>query len=130
MPELDHLIFASPDLDQGVKRIEELTGARAVAGGPHPGVGTHNALLTFNEATYFEVIAIDSSQPDPGRPRPFGLDKASEPKLAGYAMHPTGDETIDEVAERLRSLGFEQATNLRGGVLAWSREIDPSMPTY
>ena len=116
MPELDHLIFASPELDQGVNCIETLTGARAVAGGPHPGVGTHNALLTFDDTTYFEVIAIDPNQPDPGRPRPFGLDDTTEPKLVGYAIHPSANETIDQVAERLRSLGYDP-----GGVSAMSR---------
>lgn len=30
----------------------------------------------------------------------------------------------------LHSVGFTQARNLKGGLLAWSREIDPSMPTY
>ena len=30
----------------------------------------------------------------------------------------------------LQSQGFEQATNLKGGILAWSAEIDPSLPTY
>lgn len=29
----------------------------------------------------------------------------------------------------LRAQGFD-AVNLRGGILAWSRDIDPSMPTY
>lgn len=26
--------------------------------------------------------------------------------------------------------GFKDVRNLKGGILAWSREIDPSMPTY
>lgn len=26
--------------------------------------------------------------------------------------------------------GFERVTNLAGGINAWAREIDPSMPTY
>ncbi len=30
----------------------------------------------------------------------------------------------------LHSFGLINAKNLRGGVLAWSREIDPSLPTY
>ena len=30
----------------------------------------------------------------------------------------------------LQSHGFEKATNLKGGILAWSAEIDPSLPTY
>lgn len=29
----------------------------------------------------------------------------------------------------LRSMGFD-AYNLEGGILAWSREIDPDIPTY
>ena len=30
----------------------------------------------------------------------------------------------------LRSAGFGRAVNLRGGILAWAREIDPAVPTY
>jgi hypothetical protein len=110
MPELDHLVFAAPDLDAGIHHIEALTGVRAVPGGPHPGMGSHNALLTFDAATYFEIIAIDPDQPDPGRPRPFGLDEATGARLAGYAIHPTGGETLEEVAERMRSLGADPGT--------------------
>lgn len=107
MPELDHLIFASTDLATGVAHVEALTGAAAVAGGPHPGVGTHNALLTFDDVTYFEVIAIDPDQPEPERPRPFGLDEGVGPRLAGYAIHPAPGETIEEVVELLRSAGHD-----------------------
>jgi len=107
MPELDHLIFASPDLQEGVRLIEELTGAAAQPGGPHPGVGTHNALLTFNSSTYFEVIGIDPDQPEPERPRPFGLDDRRPPHLAGYAIHPSEDETLEDVVEMMRASGFD-----------------------
>ena len=107
MPELDHLIFASPSLDEGIQHIEALTGAVAVAGGPHPGAGSHNALLAFNAATYFEIIAIDPSQPEPSRPRSFGLDVTTEPRLAGYAIRPSPGETLNQVAEAMRSVGFD-----------------------
>ncbi len=30
----------------------------------------------------------------------------------------------------LRAAGFPHARNLRGGTLAWSQEIDPSLPEY
>lgn len=30
----------------------------------------------------------------------------------------------------LLAAGFRNAKNLRGGTLAWSKEIDPSLPTY
>lgn len=35
-----------------------------------------------------------------------------------------------QVVYFLRSHGFSQAVNLRGGILAWSREIDPAIPQY
>ena len=30
----------------------------------------------------------------------------------------------------LRAAGFRSLLNLKGGILAWAREVDPSMPTY
>lgn len=32
--------------------------------------------------------------------------------------------------EFLRRNGFPNARNLKGGITAWSKEIDPSIPTY
>lgn len=107
MPELDHLIFAAPDLSTGVAHIEALTGATAEPGGPHPGVGTRNALLTFDDVTYFEVIAVDPDQPEPAAPRPFGIDEGAAPRLAGYAIHPAPGETIEEVVAGLRAAGHD-----------------------
>jgi adenylyltransferase/sulfurtransferase len=34
------------------------------------------------------------------------------------------------VARSLMGLGRERVANLRGGLLAWSRDVDPSLPTY
>ena len=34
-----------------------------------------------------------------------------------------------EIAKFLQPLGF-RTSNLSGGILAWSRDIDPSIPTY
>lgn len=116
MPELDHLVLAASDLAAGVAHIEELTGARAEPGGPHPGIGTHNALLTFDDVTYFEIIAIDPTQPAPATPRPFGLDEGAPPRLAGYAVHPGPGETIDDVVAVLRKAGHDP-----GPVTAMSR---------
>jgi adenylyltransferase/sulfurtransferase len=30
----------------------------------------------------------------------------------------------------LRGAGFRKVKNLKGGILAWSRDIDPSVPSY
>ena len=35
-----------------------------------------------------------------------------------------------QVANFLVQNGFQQVYNLQGGITAWSREVDPSVPTY
>jgi rhodanese-related sulfurtransferase len=35
-----------------------------------------------------------------------------------------------QVAEYLKSKGFSSVFNLAGGILAWSRDIDPRIPQY
>ncbi len=35
-----------------------------------------------------------------------------------------------EAVEFLRKAGFRKVLNLKGGILAWSDEVDPSVPKY
>ena len=35
-----------------------------------------------------------------------------------------------QVAEYLKQIGYPRVVNLAGGILAWSDEIDPSVPKY
>jgi adenylyltransferase/sulfurtransferase len=35
-----------------------------------------------------------------------------------------------QVAEYLKQLGYPRVVNLAGGILAWSDEIDPTVPKY
>ena len=35
-----------------------------------------------------------------------------------------------EASEFLRKAGFRKVSNLKGGILAWSDEVDPSVPKY
>ncbi|MFA9564189.1 MAG: VOC family protein [Acidimicrobiales bacterium] len=116
MPAIDHLVYASPDLDEGVHRIEQFVGGRAIAGGAHPGLGTRNALLGFDATAYFEIIGIDPEQSDPAWGRPFGLEPGGEPKLVAYAIHPVGGESLEDLVATLTALGFDP-----GEVVSMSR---------
>lgn len=90
-PELisrvDHLVYATPDLNRGVEEIEKLLGVRATAGGQHPGRGTRNALLALGPTTYLEILAPDPEQPPPKQSRPFGLDGLKKSKLVAWFVN-------------------------------------------
>jgi len=53
---IDHLVIVVNDLEQAAKDYGEL-GFTVVPGGQHP-VGSHNALISFPDGSYLEIIAF------------------------------------------------------------------------
>ncbi|NKE45917.1 VOC family protein [Roseomonas frigidaquae] len=118
MAEIDHIVIGARTLEEGADYIEAQLGVRPTQGGAHPGIGTHNMLLSLGPQSYLEVIAADPDQPQPTQARPFDLDdpavammlEAGPHLLAWVARTPV----LDAVVTRL---GTSQA----GEVKAWSR---------
>ncbi|MCU0951618.1 MAG: VOC family protein [Burkholderiaceae bacterium] len=75
--EIDHLVVACADLDQGSAWARDTLGVEPVAGGKHATMGTHNRLLRLGPRLYLELIAIDPDAPAPAQPRWFDLDSAA-----------------------------------------------------
>jgi hypothetical protein len=84
LPQVDHLVYATPDLQLGIDTAETLFGVRATPGGQHPGEGTRNALIALGPTSYFEIIGPDPDQPIPVRGRRFGIDEIKEPRLTTW----------------------------------------------
>ncbi len=59
---IDHLVVVVPDLETASRNYAEL-GFTVVPGGRHP-VGTHNALISFTDGSYIELIAFYEPSPD------------------------------------------------------------------
>jgi len=126
---IDHLVYVVPELDDAIDRFERELGVRPVIGGRHQGMGTWNALLALRSAaaaSYLELIAADPDQPDPGGPRPFGIDDDAGPRLVTFAMRPSDGESLDDIIATVRRHGFEPGdatpmsrTTPDGDLLAW-----------
>lgn len=60
--QLDHVVVLVPELDEAVEAYRQ-AGFTVVRGGVHPG-GTHNALISFADGSYLELLAFYSPNPD------------------------------------------------------------------
>ena len=54
---IDHVIYATADLDAAAARVESELGLSAVPGGRHAGHGTHNRIVPLGGG-YLELIAV------------------------------------------------------------------------
>lgn len=115
MLQLDHIMYAVPDLDSGSKDLATRLGAQPVYGGPHPGRGTHNALLSLGDSRYLEIIA-----PDPEQTGIEGdLAGLEAPRIKTWAVATDDFTNIQQVCD---SLGLKHSK------LAMSRNT-PAGPT-
>jgi len=135
----DHILLGAPDLDVGIRWVEERTGVRAKFGGNHPGAGTRNALLSLGTRHYLEIIAPDPSQTN--APDVRELEELSSPRIIQWAIHtediaavkgmveaagiktvgprPGSRQRPDGKVLRWRTLGIEQTTPLVPFFIQW-----------
>ena len=121
--QLDHIAVTAPSLDVGVTWVEAALGVQLQAGGEHPQMGTHNALLRLGDSLYLEVIAVDPAAPAPGRPRWFGLDRIASdasPRLAAWVAR-----TDDIRAAAAGAEFFGQIEPMSRAELNWLITIRP-----
>jgi hypothetical protein len=100
LSSVDHLVYATPDLQLGIETIEKLFGVRATPGGQHPGRGTRNALVSLGPGVYLEIIGPDPEQSAPPQPRPFGIDDLKQSRLVTWAAKGRNLESFANEAGR------------------------------
>lgn len=85
-------------------------------------------LLDVREPWEVEICAIPGAINIPMGTVPGRIGELPEDRDIVVVCH-HGARSM-QVTMFLRGRGFEQASNLKGGVDAWARQIDPAMPTY
>lgn len=106
LDQVDHLVYATRDLEATCADLERRLAVRPTPGGRHPGRGTRNALIGLGPRAYLEVIGPDPSQPTPPVSRWFAIDALDQPRLVTWAARATDLPTvIARAAERGVVLG-------------------------
>jgi adenylyltransferase/sulfurtransferase len=90
--------------------------------------GERVVLLDVREPAEFAIAAIEGSQLIPLRELDARIDELDRETTTVVLCH-SGMRSAYAVGE-LQQRGFGKVRNLTGGIDAWSREIDPSVPRY
>jgi catechol 2,3-dioxygenase-like lactoylglutathione lyase family enzyme len=95
---IDHLVILVPKLTDAMEQYRKL-GFQVLQGGEHPH-GTHNALVTFQDGSYLELIAFKEPEKRHDHRWYRFLDR---PGLVDFAI---GAENIEPELERVRAVGI------------------------
>ncbi len=98
---LDHAVIAVNALDAAIEDYRQL-GFTVVRGGMHANRATHNALITFANGTYLELLATTGEPLLPGV-IDFSTLLLHGEGLVGFALR---SDDLEAEAARLRAEGF------------------------
>jgi hypothetical protein len=101
---IDHLVFATSDMEQCIRGLAELLGVTAALGGRHPKWRTQNALLSLGPQVHLVFMGPDDNPPDPDNPRPFGIDGLSSPRLVTWVAR---TDDLQKTASEAKLLGID-----------------------
>ena len=116
MNDLDHIVIAADNLQQGADYVQQTFGVEIPAGGQHQSMATHNLVMQLGNDAYLEVIAIDPEGQTPRHPRWFGLDTPlmraairEQPRLITWVMNTSDLQSLANQA------GFDIGTPTKLG---------------
>jgi hypothetical protein len=107
---LDHIVIAVHDLHSAIHDYRNL-GFTVTPGGDHPGRATHNALVVFQDGSYFELIAWKA--PEATHPWWPKLSRFG-PGIVDFALLPG---TTPQVVAQALSRGLAYQPPVDGGRL-------------
>ena len=90
--------------------------------------GKETFILDVRNPEEYDICSIEEAHLIP---LPELMDRIHELDSAReMVVHCRSGMRSAKAIERLHQVGFRKLRNLRGGILAWADEVDPSMPKY
>ncbi len=87
-------------------------------------------LIDVREPVEWDIVRIPGATLIP-KDRILSGDALSElPHDKPIVLHCKSGARSAEALAAVKKAGFADATHLQGGVLAWAKQVDPSLPTY
>jgi len=128
---IDHVIYATQDLDAAAARLEAEHGLVARGGGRHAGIGTENRIVPLGGG-YLELIAV--ADPAEAERSPLG-------HALGLAIHERGEGlmgwvvAVDDVNAEAERTGAELNVIERAGLRAQLAGVatamaEPTLPFF
>jgi len=90
-------------------------------------------LIDVRESVEWDIVRIPGATLVPNSAIKTGAGLAQLPEVAGGTQLVLYCKTGIRSAEALAAVkkaGFSDAIHLQGGILAWAKQVDPSMPVY
>ncbi|GAA2530311.1 adenylyltransferase/sulfurtransferase MoeZ [Pilimelia columellifera] len=87
-------------------------------------------LIDVREPAEYDIVRIPGSQLVPKGDIVSGAALAGLPQDRQLVLHCKSGVRSAEALAALHAAGFRDAVHVHGGVLAWVRDVDPSLPTY
>ncbi|MCM6775684.1 adenylyltransferase/sulfurtransferase MoeZ [Nocardia sp. CDC159] len=92
--------------------------------------GKDVAIIDVREPVEWDIVRIDGATLVPKDRILSGEALAELPQNRPIVLHcKTGVRSAEALAA-LKRAGFADATHLQGGIIAWAKQIDPSLPVY
>jgi adenylyltransferase/sulfurtransferase len=88
------------------------------------------AILDVREPHELEICKLDYTFHIPLGQLPVRVAELDSHKEKDFVVYCRSGKRSERACQFLRENGFAKVSNLKGGILAWAGEVDPSMAKY
>ncbi len=121
----DYVAFCGTGRGEGEEAVEEITARELKR---RRDAGEALEVIDVRDPHEWEICRIPGTRLVPLGSLSEHLHEFDSSKT--YVMHCKSGVRSAKAINQLRKAGFRKLLNLKGGILAWSREVDPTVPTY